>query len=262
MGNLRRRIRSSSITTIHPVSRAEAKVGRLRFRSLSCASGRFGARRKRMTEGFISPRNARMRAKSVSAEIAPVLPVLRGGKSRRPLPIAGRTRERERHRDRPPVVPWRPTGIRHYRRGISRWAAEHGQFALANRFGSVAERLADVFALQVGIRMENLVLRHPFTHHPDNGGNGNPQTSNARKCVHLGGVHGDSCEGSHTGDFNGSRGKLQRNIRLNSVRLLGLRYTARVGQQSRVSARFPTSLRRDDAYASRPHRVHRGARSG
>jgi hypothetical protein len=204
---------------MHPVSRADAKVGRLRFRSLSCTSGRFGARRKRMTEGFISPRNARMRAKSVSAETSTGPPFLRGGRSRRPLPIADRTREHERHRDRPPVVPWRPKGIGHYRRGISRWAAEHGQFALANRFGSVAERLADVFALQVGIRFENLVLRHPFTHHPDDGGNGNPQTSNARKSVHLGGVRGDSCEGSHKGDFTGSRGKLQRNISPNSVRL-------------------------------------------
>jgi hypothetical protein len=139
--------------------------------------------------------NARNRC---SRRSAPDPPFLRGGRSRRPLPIADRTREREQHRDPPPVVPLRPTGIRHYRRGISRWAAEHGQFALANRFGSVAERLADVFALQIGIRVENLILCHPFTHHPDDGGNGNPQTSYARKSVHLGGVHGDSCEGSHT----------------------------------------------------------------
>ncbi len=76
-GSRRTRMRVSSSTITLPAAIASATTGRFARSSLSCASGRPGPRRRRITDGLFTSRSASRLAKSVSAETR-VLIFLRG----------------------------------------------------------------------------------------------------------------------------------------------------------------------------------------
>lgn len=81
-------------------------------------------------------------------------------------------------------------------REISRTTGDR-KFPLADRFGGIAQSLADVFRLEVGISLQYLGLRHPLAHHPNDSGHGNTQSPDTGQASHLVWVYRDSLECFH-----------------------------------------------------------------
>jgi len=66
---------------------------------------------------------------------------------------------------------------------------------LSHRLSGVSECRVNVLRLQIGKRSKNVLLRHSFRNHADDGRHGNPQAANARHAVHLLRIDGDSAHG-------------------------------------------------------------------
>jgi hypothetical protein len=56
------------------------------------------------------------------------------------------------------------------------------------------EGLLDVFWLQVWESVDDVSRRHAISDHVDDGGHGDPETTNARQPTHLAGVCSDAIE--------------------------------------------------------------------
>lgn len=70
------------------------------------------------------------------------------------------------------------------RAGTSRWKAKR-EFSLLNCERGIVQCFGDITEFQVGVFVEDLVVRHPVGNHRDDCGNGEPKVTDAWSASHL-----------------------------------------------------------------------------